>query len=90
VASAIDTSAGRERLASAPVTVAALATLYAVLDRLTAKGYLATWQDDPTAKRGGRRKLHFTITAPGQAALRQALQLLDALRSGTDLAGLPA
>jgi PadR family transcriptional regulator PadR len=65
-------------------------TLYAALDRLRGKGYLACRQGEPTAERGGRRKLHFTITAPGQAALRQALQSLDALRRGTDLAGVPA
>ena len=65
-------------------------TLYAVLDRLTAKGYLASRLGEPTAERGGRAKLFFTITAPGNAALREALRSLDALRSGTKLAGATA
>jgi PadR family transcriptional regulator PadR len=63
------------------------ATVYLVLDRMTDKGFLETRQGEQTAERGGRRKLHFTITAPGRRALRDALQSLDALRAGTDLAG---
>ncbi len=62
-------------------------TIYATLDRLSSKGYLASKSGEPTAERGGRRKLYFIITARGQVALRQALQSLDALRAGTDFAG---
>src|SRR5262245_53240127 len=65
-------------------------TLYAVLERLTANGYLASRRGEPTAERGGRAKLYFTVTAPGQAALQQALRALDALRCGTALAGVTA
>ena len=65
-------------------------TVYSVLDRLVTKGYLATHHGERTAERGGRRKLHFSVTAPGQTALRSALHSLDALRAGVDLAGAPA
>jgi PadR family transcriptional regulator len=62
-------------------------TVYATLDRLCSKGYAKSRQGEPTAERGGRRKLYFVVTARGQTALRQALVSLDALRSGTIFAG---
>src|SRR4051812_15493392 len=63
------------------------ASVYGALDRLVAKGYLDTWIGEHTAERGGKRKLHFVITAPGQTTLRRMLQNLDAMRSGTELEG---
>ena len=62
-------------------------TIYRSLDRLCSKGYLKFKEGEPTNERGGRRKLYFTITAPGQKTLRQSLHSLDALRAGTDFAG---
>jgi PadR family transcriptional regulator PadR len=62
-------------------------TVYATLDRLATKGYVSSRQGEPTAERGGRRKLYFAVTARGQIALRRALRSLDALRAGTKLAG---
>jgi PadR family transcriptional regulator, regulatory protein PadR len=62
-------------------------TIYATLDRLCSKGYLKSKAGEPTAERGGKRKLYFVITARGQLTLRQSLQSLDALRAGTDFAG---
>ena len=57
-------------------------SIYAALERLEAKGYVASRQGEPTAERGGRRKVYFTLTAPGQVALRNALDAIDALRNG--------
>src|SRR5690242_5567689 len=54
-------------------------SIYTALDRLCSQGYLKSKEGEPTAERGGRRKLYFTVTAPGQATLRRALQSLDAL-----------
>jgi DNA-binding PadR family transcriptional regulator len=62
-------------------------TIYAAMERLESKGFVTRREGEPTAERGGRRKLHFTITAPGQLALKQALESLDALRAGTSLEG---
>jgi PadR family transcriptional regulator len=60
--------------------------IYASLDRLEEKGYVASKQGEPTAERGGRAKLYFKLTAPGQAALQQSLSALDSLRRGVRLA----
>jgi Transcriptional regulator PadR-like family len=54
----------------------------ASLDRLEDKGFVKSRQGEATAERGGKRKLLFTITAPGQRALRESLQAIDVLREG--------
>jgi PadR family transcriptional regulator PadR len=53
--------------------------LYAALDRLGEKGFVKSKQGEATAERGGRRKLYFSITAPGQKALSQSLKAVNSL-----------
>lgn len=60
--------------------------IYATLDRLEKKGFVKTKQGEATAQRGGRRKLYFSLTAPGQSALQASLNALDSLRPNTSLA----
>jgi PadR family transcriptional regulator, regulatory protein PadR len=62
-----------------------LGGLYATLDRLEERGFAACHRGEPTAERGGKAKLYFTLTASGEAALRQALHQLDSLRHGLRL-----
>jgi DNA-binding PadR family transcriptional regulator len=50
----------------------ALSSVYAALDRLTAKGLVRSWMGEPTAERGGRRKKHFALQPRGRAALARA------------------
>jgi DNA-binding PadR family transcriptional regulator len=57
-------------------------SVYASLDRLEEKGFVKSRQGEATAERGGKRKLHFVITAKGQRALRESLQAIDALSQG--------
>jgi DNA-binding PadR family transcriptional regulator len=64
-----------------------IGSVYASLDRLEEKGFVASRQGEPTAARGGRRKLYFKISAQGQHALRRSLQAISALTDG--LRGLP-
>ena len=61
-------------------------TIYAGLERLESKGWIESKESEAIAKRGGRRKLMFSINGNGQSALRDALQGLDNLRYG--LAGV--
>jgi DNA-binding PadR family transcriptional regulator len=68
----------KERTGREPST----GSIYASLDRLEEKGFIKSRQGEPTAERGGRRKIYFTITAPGQHALKASLQALDALSQG--------
>lgn len=60
----------------------AMATIYTTLDRLEAKGCLATKLGESTPERGGRRKRFYRVTSEGQSALKQSLASLRALTSG--------
>jgi DNA-binding PadR family transcriptional regulator len=64
--------------------------IYASLDRLEEKGFVISRQGEPTAPRGGRRKLYFTLTASGQAALEETLRAIDSLRKGVRWRALTA
>jgi DNA-binding PadR family transcriptional regulator len=65
-------------------------SVYAGLDRLEEKGFVKSRQGEATKERGGKRKLYFTITAPGQHALRESLQAIHSLSDGIRLRGAPA
>ena len=68
----------KERTGREPST----GSIYASLDRLEEKGFVKSRQGEPTKERGGKRKLYFTITGPGQHTLRQSLQAIGSLRRG--------
>jgi PadR family transcriptional regulator PadR len=57
--------------------------IYAVLDKLERKGFVKTKQGEATPQRGGRAKLYFNLTAPGQSALQVSLKAIDNLRLKT-------
>ena len=54
-----------------PRTVS-LGAVYATLDRLEDKGFVASWLSDPTPERGGRAKRHYKLEAPGERALHES------------------
>jgi len=60
----------------------AMATVYTTLERLEAKGFLASTLGEPTAERGGKRKRYFRVNAAGQRAVRESLTALKALTAG--------
>lgn len=59
-------------------------SLYITLDRLEAKGYLASRLADPTPQRGGRAKRYYKVSAAGKRALRMSRQALLRLWSGVE------
>lgn len=61
-----------------------LGTVYKTLLRLEAKGLAATRVGEPTPERGGRRKKHYSVTAPGRHALQRSLAALRRLARGLD------
>ena len=65
-------------------------TIYAALDRLEEKGFIKSRQGEPTAERGGKAKLYFTVTAAGQTTLEQSLMATSSLRKGLQFKELPA
>jgi PadR family transcriptional regulator, regulatory protein PadR len=59
-----------------------IGSVYAAVDRLEEKGFIKSRRGEPTNERGGRRKLHFTVTAPGQKELQKSLQAISSLQRG--------
>jgi DNA-binding PadR family transcriptional regulator len=57
-------------------------SVYSAIDRLEEKGFIRSRQGEPTPERGGRRKLYVTVTAAGQATLRQSLRAVSSLQRG--------
>src|ERR687889_62857 len=50
---------------------AAIGAIYTTLDRLEQKGFVSSWQGEPTPQRGGRAKRYFRVEAAGVAALEE-------------------
>jgi DNA-binding PadR family transcriptional regulator len=59
-----------------------LGAVYKTLERLEDKGLVASRVGAPTPARGGRRKKHFKLQAPGHRALRQSLRALRRMTEG--------
>lgn len=59
--------------------------LYTTLDRLEAKGFVASRMGDPTPERGGRAKRFVTVTKKGRVALIAAQQSYRTLLRGLAL-----
>jgi DNA-binding PadR family transcriptional regulator len=62
-----------------------LGGIYAALDRLEQKGFVRSKQGEITRERGGRRKLYFHITAPGQKSLSECLKAVGSLSRAAGL-----
>jgi DNA-binding PadR family transcriptional regulator len=62
-----------------------LGAVYKTLERLEAKGLVASRMGQPTPERGGRRKKHFRLLAAGERAVAEAI---GAMRRMTE--GLPS
>jgi PadR family transcriptional regulator, regulatory protein PadR len=77
----------RAELAAQAGRTVAPGALYTTLDRLEAKGQIASHMSDPTPQRGGRAKRHVTVTAAGRQALNRARTAYERLLDGLDLLG---
>jgi PadR family transcriptional regulator, regulatory protein PadR len=62
-----------------------IGALYSTLDRLEAKGYVASWFADATAERGGRSKRYFRVEPLGVKALKRSQKALAVMLEGIDL-----
>lgn len=58
----------------------AFGTLYNNLDQLIKKGYAESYKGEPSAVRGGKRKIYYKITSKGIRALQDAHELQKKLR----------
>ncbi len=76
-----------ERQANREVTIGAV---YATLTRLEEKGFAASWEGEPEARRGGRARRHFRIEPAGVRALQAARGMMERMWSGVDFGERPA
>ena len=60
----------------------AIGSVYAALERLEEKGFVASRLGDPTAERGGRAKRYFRITSQGLRGVRESQRALINLWNG--------
>jgi PadR family transcriptional regulator PadR len=60
----------------------ALGSIYAALDRLEQKDFVASSLGDPTPERGGRAKRYFRVTPAGFRALKMTRTALTNLWNG--------
>ena len=60
----------------------ALASVYAALDRLEQKGFVASSRGEPTAERGGRARTYFRATPAGLKEARESHATLMRLSDG--------
>jgi DNA-binding PadR family transcriptional regulator len=58
--------------------------VYTTLDRLEARGLVASWWGEPTPQRGGKRKRHYRLRPEGREALTRSWQALRAMARGLD------
>ena len=59
-----------------------IGAVYATLDRLERKGYVASHRGDPTPERGGRSKRFFRVTADGVRAVTRTHRALESMKEG--------
>jgi PadR family transcriptional regulator PadR len=59
-----------------------LGAIYVPLDKLTRKGYVAKSFSRPTARRGGRSKVLYSLTDKGREALRTVREIQASLWKG--------
>jgi DNA-binding PadR family transcriptional regulator len=64
-----------------------LGAIYAALERLEEKGFVAPRLGEATPERGGRRKTFYALTAPGEKALSASLQATNEMAKGLGLKG---
>jgi len=56
-----------------------LGSMYAALERLEAKGLIASSLGEPTAERGGKAKRYFRVTNEGVRQVRETRRVLTAM-----------
>src|SRR5579871_1501183 len=77
----------RQEIESRTKRDVSIGAVYATLERLEAKGYVASRRGEPTPERGGRSKRLFRVTARGLAAVNRTQRALQSMTADLDLIG---
>ncbi len=71
----------RERVEQLTGKKLSIGAVYVPLDRMATRGFLSSFESEPTDERGGRRKRFYRITRKGLGALREVQGLNERLQS---------
>jgi PadR family transcriptional regulator PadR len=74
----------RDKIAEMTGRTFTFGTLYNTLDNLAKKGFLTSRAMQILNQAGGNKRVYYTITKAGLAALREARQLQEAIWKGID------
>lgn len=69
----------REQIEARANRSISIGALHSTISRLEEKGYLTSYMGEATAKRGGRKKRYFELTADAKLALSAMKELRDDL-----------
>lgn len=69
----------REQLENRANRSISIGALHSTISRLEDKGYLTSYMGEATAKRGGRKKRFFELTADAKSALADMKELRESL-----------
>jgi DNA-binding PadR family transcriptional regulator len=61
-----------------------VSVVYVTLQRLEKKGMVKSYVGNPSAERGGRRRRHYLIDAPGEHALGRSFRAFRTLTQGLE------
>jgi len=75
----------RQEIARRSGAEVSIAAVYAALARLEERGMAEAWLSEPMARRGGRARKHFRLTAAGVEALTDSRRAMDRMWEGVDL-----
>ena len=75
----------RQELESRVGERVSIGSVYAAVDRMERKGYVASTVGDPTPTRGGRAKRFYQLEEAGQDAVLRARARMDRLWDGREL-----
>jgi PadR family transcriptional regulator, regulatory protein PadR len=62
----------------------AIGAIYTGLDRLEQKGFVRSWNGEPTPERGGKAKKFYRVTAQGKKALHEMHRAIRRLSQGLE------
>jgi DNA-binding PadR family transcriptional regulator len=74
----------REELEARGGRAASISAVYTTLERLEGKGLVRSRIGAPTPQRGGKRKRHYELLAPGVRALRQSHETIRRMTDGLE------
>jgi PadR family transcriptional regulator PadR len=75
----------RQKVSEATERDVSIGAIYATLDRIERKGFIASWQGEATPERGGRAKRYFKVKGAGMQALNDTNARRNKLTAGLDL-----